>query len=271
MKVLANSLPKSGTHLLVSMLELCGLKENSLSLKGSLVRPTQKNPFRNIYTRYCRTSKQYGFWVDLDDPKGFIRKRVLRKKFRSVNEGEFVVAHLPYSPELMDFFGGKDTRVIYITRDPRDVLVSYYNHQVRDSSYSFHSFFREKSLEESVEFILSGLSSGGVKLAPLIDRIANGLQWLDQDRVCHVRFEDLIGEKGGGDRYAQESIVMRILDFLDLSNSVDVEMVIENVYNTEAQTFHVGQINRWQREMSPKLVSRLNRDLGIYIEKLGYE
>lgn len=275
MKVVANSLPKSGTHLLVRFLELVGLQEHEKGLTGAMIRPTQRNPFRRYLTnrKRCTFSEDNScFQIDLDDLENCIKERCLNDYIDQVSNNQFITAHVPYSKELDLFFKQKSIKFIYIIRDPRDVLLSYYNHQVRDKNYPFNTFFKNKTIEESYRHILNGLSKENVTLAPLKNRILNSQGWLKSENVLAVKFEELIGLKGGGAIDAQAKSIDRLLSFLEIELSIAQKRVVaEKIFHPKAETFYKGQIYRWRDEIGNNAQIEITNHLKDILDELGYE
>ena len=273
MKIIANSLPKSGTHLLVRLLELLQFHEVHPGLNGALIRPSQRNPINKAKTwfRRCRCGEKNCFKVDLDSNVNGIKERSLNRYLEKIPENGFVAAHIPYSRQLDQKFIDQGLRHIYIIRDPRDVLVSYYDHQVRDQNYPFHQFFTGKTLDEAVPYILNGLRDRHIRLAPLQERIAESRRWVESPNTLALKFEQLIGPSGGGDLAAQKEAIAKVLEFLDFECSDSrVMWIADNLFYRKAETFNKGTIARWKSELGSDSVKLANERLGDLIGALGY-
>ncbi len=131
MRIIANSLPKSGTHLLVRFLELLDLTEHEPGLTGAMIRPSNRNLIKKIikYQKRTTVSSSDSYQIDLDCINSRIKGHHLEKYLSNVKDWEFLSAHVPFSSGLDDLFRNKGFKMLYIIRDPRDVLLSYYNHQ----------------------------------------------------------------------------------------------------------------------------------------------
>lgn len=274
MRIIANSLPKSGTHLLVRFLELLEFKEYEKGLTGAMVRPTQRNPFKRYLTnqKRCLNQNSNGFSIDLDNMYNKIQQKYLDKYLDTVKNNYFISAHIPYTKELDDYLLKQDFKMLYIIRDPRDVLLSYYNHQNRDPHYPFHSYFKDKTFKESYKKILEGMTKGETILASLKNRIHQSQGWINSKNVFSLKFEELIGEKGGGDKELQLETIKNLLNFLEIDfDDEKVYYLSQNIFYPKAETFHKGQIYRWKEEYADEIKDEVNEYLKDFLMGLNYE
>ncbi|MDH3589438.1 MAG: hypothetical protein OEQ74_08540, partial [Gammaproteobacteria bacterium] len=93
--VLLNSIPKAGTHLLESALER--------------------------YPRLRNAGKRtVSSWIDVPDP--------VINAIASIRKGAFLNAHVPAAPELLQVVESRNIRVLFMIRDPRDIVVSHFKY-----------------------------------------------------------------------------------------------------------------------------------------------
>lgn len=165
-KVLMNSLPKSGTNL--------------------LERVVQQIPY--MHRRITPT---------LDDWSGENRNVV--RKIQTLKKGEFMTAHLPAHAQLMELTCQLKIKTLFMVRDPRDIVVSHFNYVLTiDKSHPSHSYFKSLPNDEAR---LSAVINGVEGIVQPIWKVLDVCQsWLDAEGVLVVKFEDLIGSKGGGQR-----------------------------------------------------------------------
>jgi hypothetical protein len=266
MKVVVNSIPKSGTHLLVRLFELLGFNESKLHLSGSLVRYS-RNPLHSLRVA---ARKGEGFSVDLDDIHNQIKVDKLKSLVKSkVRECEFAEAHLPYSKSLADYLC-QSTNFLYITRDPRAIVASHIAHVFKVKGYPLRPVFDVCDDNEKVNIILNGYQKGNYKLLPLKQRISNSLEWIRCSNVCHTTFESLIGPKGGGDESLQYSEVKRIMEFVDYQGSKKTSEVAENLFYSKSETFNKGAVDGWKTALSASQIDQVNKELSNVISAMGY-
>ncbi len=239
-----------------------------------MIRPTHRNPIKRYLTsrRKCTRKDEHCYQIDLDDLGNKIKKKYLDSFVGSIPENCFISAHLPYTQELDCYLSDKNLKVIYIMRDPRDVLLSYYNHQYRDPRYPFHNVFSSLSFEQCYQYILTGMRRGNITLASIKARVENSTGWLASKNVIGVRFEDLVGENGGGNKANQMNTIEKILHYLGVERTnSQIETIADRIYCSKASTFYKGQIYRWKSEYTEKIAKHVNREMHTIIRQLGYE
>lgn len=271
MKVIVNSLPKSGTHLLGRLMDLLGMIERQPGLAGGLVRRTARNPWHNVKKLpRLAVSPDTGVNVDLDIPANRVSKKWLHKYLAAIMPGEYLTAHLPYDQDLRRFLAARDFRLLFIYRDPRDVLVSLANFH-RRSHKPFQRIFNAAEPRERWKIALEGVSAGNSALSPLPERLSRAQGWIKDPAVCAVRFEDLIGDQGGGDFEIQKKTLARILRHLSVEVSdAERHYLQENLFFRRSETFHKGQIGQWEEVMSDNDIVLANERLGDMITAYGY-
>lgn len=187
-------------------------------------------------------------------------------------EPRIFTMHAPYDPEL--------PKVIYLVRDPRDVMVSfYYHHRRTDPEFNM-------SLDE---FVIENKTWAG----DWGDHVAGWLVHADGERVLVVRYEDLYR-----DQYVEQRDYpwfRRILDFCGL-NADEAELKgalevcsfqnmrqIESLVDKEHPDTKIGwggdksipfmrrgKVGSWREELSPELVQILNERYAEFMSLLGY-
>lgn len=86
-----------------------------------------------------------------------------------------------------------------------------------------------------------------------------------------VRFEDLVGERGGGSCAAQRKSIEQICSYLDLDvDKQKIASVQENLFGSSG-TFRKGQIGSWRSEFSEEHKVAVKEVAGNLLIELGYE
>jgi len=97
-------------------------------------------------------------------------------------------------------------------------------------------------------------------------------RWFDDPSCYCVRFEDIIGPQGGGDRETQVKALAALMEYTGVCNDMtDPEAVADQIFGTEAPTFRKGQIDSWREEMSPEVYEVFLRECGEVLKMWGYE
>lgn len=171
-------------------------------------------------------------------------------------------------------------RVIYLLRDPRAVLVSFW-HMYRvmfdDTWISLRSFVEQYlSMRGCFTQWNKGLVRWDRQVEDWIDRSAH------DDRVTMVRYEDLVRDR--------EATLQRLLGFLAVSReTTDLSLAIERggfeamrkmedqhgaeAYREapgEGKFVRIGELASWQHEMEPGLASQVEAEFSDAMKLAGY-
>lgn len=177
-------------------------------------------------------------------------------------------AHLPFSKERFDLFNDAGFKMVLLIRDPRDQAVSL-----------FHYVTYEKGSERFLELPndSSRLMAAIVGLSMPSDfpdigkRYARYLPWADQ-KACLVRFEHLVGEKGGGNIYLQIGEIQKLSSNIGSDIEHDAVLKIcEKVFHQKSKTFRKGQIGSWRETFEPEHKDAMKEVAGQLLISLGYE
>lgn len=272
MKVVANSLPKSGTHMVGKLLKSLGFEEWKPGLTANLVRETHRNPMRNLQKRRRRPiGSDNGLWIDLDIKENLVSRKWLHAHLNQIPDGSFVTGHLPYSEDLSEFLQIHGFKVIYIIRDPRDVLISAINYQKKWKKNPFYNEFQNMSLDECIAHVFSRASKGRIVDGSLKERVENSIGWLSDTGVFTTTFEALVGPKGGGSTSKQLDTVKGVCEYLELSlKKQRIDMINSWVFDSKSKTFHKGLIGQWKTVLNDKQKEMVNREIGRLLNELGY-
>jgi hypothetical protein len=176
--------------------------------------------------------------------------------------------HFLPEPELLEFVANTATPTVFICRDPRDVLLSMLN------------FARARNLPTHVAALLDPMSDedallllldGGGRLVPFADYYDAYHGWLSAPCVAQLRFEDLVGPRGGGDAARQEEACMTLATLAGFSPQDEkVKSAVQNVFNIQAGTFFKGQVGAWREAFTPAVSRAYERNAGRLAERWGY-
>lgn len=242
--VLANSIPKSGTHLLTRALYLM-------------------HPLRRKLRRTLSGEKSAR----------------LNAICRSLRAGDILVGHLKYSQHFSETIRANNLQHILITRDPRDIAVSNFIWiTYKDKGHELHDHFRD-TLRTDSERLMASLTGvpgemlpGGVASPGLRTHISDFLGWQNDPQCLVIKFEDLIGSKGGGDDRKQLNVVTRIQEHIGLSlDEAELRKVATRLFNPASRTFFKGQIGTWHEYFTADQKRICHQELGDVIKALGYD
>ncbi|NIQ13648.1 MAG: hypothetical protein GTO02_04335, partial [Candidatus Dadabacteria bacterium] len=176
-RILANSMPKAGTHLLTRFISfLPGMKGTS--------------------------------FIDIGPNLGIEefteKERARAEKFlRKIKNGFYGKSHCFYFDELVELLERYTIKCITIIRDPRDVCVSDYHYILKNKSHRLHQVYRQMaSNDERCMASIVGLSSEYLNGEPpsldIGTHYKNYIGWQGYSNGLVIKYEDLIGSKGCG-------------------------------------------------------------------------
>ncbi|MCA9257999.1 MAG: sulfotransferase domain-containing protein [Planctomycetales bacterium] len=245
--VLANSFPKSGTHLLDQIAE---------GLPGR-----------------CN----YGEFISSMTSSFQMRERTVPNTCRVVGRslpGELVRAHIFYHPDVEAVLEKLNFLSLFIYRDPRDVAISA-AHYLRSMNpwHRLHKYFKRcRDMEEAILLSIRGLRREDASI-PLDDIAASWQRyagWTKSGSTLAFRFEDLVGERRDEElrRIAQK--------YADLSTeSIDVDAVSLALRNSiapeKSHTFRQGSTGKWREQFTPACRDAFKEVGGDMLIELGYE
>lgn len=238
-KVVLNSLPKSGTHLL-----------ESLFLQLPLMRHCGKKTLR----------------LELQNP---IAPKL--KVLSSLKKGQFLLSHMQFHESVLEVSQTNNLRIIHLVRDPRDVLLSHLNYiEKMDTTQNSHKFISQyQSRFDKLKAMMEGKKDILEPFPAVLDKFSS---WSLQKQVLCVKFEDLIGPNGGGDGSKQLESVKRICEFISIDlDENKIKEISDKIYSVKSSTFNKGKIGNWMRVLNEDEKKWINTILSNQIKSYGYE
>ncbi|WP_088103462.1 sulfotransferase domain-containing protein [Halalkalibacter urbisdiaboli] len=235
-KILVNSVPKSGTHLLIQIL---------LGIQGMKIAPS---------------------WVYEQNLDELI-------KFDS---GTVTPAHLPYSKEVADRLNNLGIRTIFISRDLRDIAVSLYHFALenRFGKHPLHPILTKfQTDEERLMVVIKGYSSNGIKWPNILEFTQSRYGWLGASNVLCVTFEELMKNEQSREQALLKIVnyLWNDLKILRMSKDEIMEVMFNSIKPKESGTFRKGKIGSWKNEFSKQHKEAFKAIAGDFLIQLGYE
>ena len=267
MRVVANSVPKSGTHLLTRLLVLLGFEQARL---GGIRSHLVSGPYAPI-KRFLRGQGTEKVTVGVVFPEQ-VDRRWLKRRLGRVSDGQFVTAHCVHTPELAGLLREQGMKTVCILRDPRDVAVSQMHHIKQRKQHPVHEGFATLPTGgERLMFSIRGGELGGREMLSLDERYRRFSGWASEEGAVVVRFEDLVGPRGGGSAGAQRRAVAKVAAHLGVAaDEATLARVGEGIFG-EGQTFRKGMIGGWREEFSAEHERAAEEVAGALLVELGYE
>ena len=183
----------------------------------------------------------------------------------SVRPGQVAVAHLPFDPSYPALL--EDVKTLFVIRDPRDMAVSLAHYIQSRGDHPLHVEYRERSDERSrIELAILGDSEARPPAPSLESLLAGFSGWLGSGALV-VRFEELIGARGGGDDETQARSLRAIYDHLGVDAPPRVG---QRLFSSASPTFRTGQIGGWREAFDSELDALFEREAGSWLEVYGY-
>jgi len=241
-KVLVNSIPKAGTHLLIRCLTL----------------------FPGIIDAGCHVEETIGL-------------SAMKETLQRLGGGCLVSAHLPFTDERSDLLANLGFATALIIRDPRDLVVSHLYYVTYGAKHHrLHAYYNNlpddpTRLMASILGVDSTLIETGEGLLDIGERFRCYLLWADHGS-CIVRFENLVGPDGGGNRELQVQEIQKLAAHLRVGlDDKDVEHIAKCVFYRKSKTFRKGLIGDWRNHFTQQHKAAFKEVAGQLLVDLGYE
>ncbi len=245
--VFGNSKPKSGSHLLLQILNgFCRLMPYAY---------VESDPIRTI-TRQGRKRQPEEILNDLKGtPKGVI-----------------AWGYLDATPENVGFLCQPDRVNYFIYRDPRDMLVSQvYFATDMDDEHGLHAYY--KSLPDfgaRLKVAITGIDRDGLHMVSVSRRYESVFRWLERKDILCVRFEDLINHR--------DAALTAMLDEVEKTGyriptprGKAISLLVNAIQPAKSRTFRSGQTGDWRGHFDPEHKKLFKEVSGDMLVRLGYE
>ncbi len=262
-RVILLSPPKSGTHLL----------SDCLSLMPRMMFSGRRLALPEFYTHSKPRSVQ-------SDPSKVARtfdKSRLRRFLGGCPQGMFVTAHARFHPILRDLMRELQFKQILLLRDPRDVVVSNMFYTKREPGVQHHKYYAEalRSDEERIMATIRGFGQDTLTDHPrasIREMFEGYTPWLDDPSTLVVRFEDLVGPRGGGVSERQLDEIRRIGDFVERPLSGEqAQQIARKMYSKRSLTYRKGIVGDWRNHFTEDHRRIFKQVAGDILIRLGYE
>ena len=248
-RIFINSIPKAGTHLVTAELErFKGMQHSRLHIEIAKTKVgDQRRPDRNPVLDYAQVAR----YVD------------------QVRPGQFFSAHLFWTQEMQDIIAARGIPTVFVLRDPRDILISRLHYTAGLKRHWMHKFFTENyhTDVERLRLLIEGHEANPVVI-PMRNVLESFQPWLTAPGVLAVKFEDLVGERGGGSAQKKLEVLTQIAEHCCLPTAHLDELA--RTATGATATLRKGKIGGWRADMPGEIVDLLHRDCGDLIEAFGY-
>ena len=277
-----NTIPHSGTHLVTTILDSLGFTHANIKNRFYTVRPyfrrLQKAGINwrssmDLYNYFSIIEKKTVL-VSVASPR-LVRASLIAKLFSKVEDNQYVIGHMPYSDDGKKVIQENIAKTITIIRDPRDMAISMINHSRTRPQHHAHKYLFDelKSESERLNAVLSGYDNHLGSLIGINQMYSSMLKWKEEVENITLKFEDLVGHRGGGSNENQILSIHNLIDYLDLVSEFDNEKVSNIAKNSfgVSGTFRKGKIGAWIDFFSHSDKELYKSKIGDLLIDIGYE
>lgn len=247
--LLANSFPKSGTHLLTQVLQ-----------GFPAIGPAVDSGLPAIVTYEGDSGRERQEAEILSD-------------LRRLKAGDIAYGHLHARPEVVRLLCQPGYAAFFILRDPRDVVVSHVHYVTEmEPNHIHHKFYTEAlhDFDERLAVSILGRPDSPIHFPDVKMRFEPYLDWLGRPEVLTLHFEDFIQR--------QQVTLERVLDHavqrgfpLQGSRPAAIQALAEGINPQRSPTFRSGKVGGWREQFSSENKQLFKQVAGDLLVRLGYE
>lgn len=244
--ILLNSIPKSGTHLLERLIN----SMPSLYRSGHFIS--------HVHHGIVEQS--------LNDN----RRVLIRLPNKAV-----ISTHMPFSALDRDLLADLHFKHVLLLRDPRALAVSQYFHAIKRPTNRLHQSLSSTTKEQALWKLINGFEFnylGRSYVQPPLDKYFSSFcRWLDTGAHL-IKFEDIVGSRGGGCDQRQFNAVVGLASYLGLEITDEyAEMVGRQSFSEKANTYRTGHISEWKRHITQLQSKEICRRCETQMAMLKYQ
>jgi hypothetical protein len=245
--IFGNSKPKSGSHLLLQI------------LNGF----TRIMPYRYVEADPVRTIEKEGRRKKKEEVLGELQR---------IPQSVIGWGYVEVSPENVAFLCQPERVNYFIYRDPRDMLVSqvFFATDMHEE-HGMHDYYKSlPDFGERLKVAITGIDRDGLHMVSVKQRYEGVFQWLEQKHVLCIRFEDLINDR--------DATLNAMLDEVEKTGykiptprAKALSALLEAIQPRKSHTFRSGKTGGWREHFSAEHKKLFKDVAGDLLVRLGYE
>lgn len=245
--VLGNAMPKSGSHLIIQVLQ--GL--------------TNLGPFVNPGFPPVNRAEDNNKLPDSD----------ILANIQRMQPGDIGYGYIGAQKQFIAALSRPGRATVFVYRDPRDMIIShiFYATQMHPGHW-MRRYYTETlhTMEARINAAIQGVDEPGSELTEVRKRYEGYLGWLNQVDVLSLRFEDLIQDR--------KATLGRLLDYLEKRGFTPavpryeaIETLNKAITPKKSGTFRKGKPGNWKEHFTDANKSLFKEKTGDLLITLGYE
>jgi hypothetical protein len=245
--IFGNSKPKSGSHLLLQI------------LNGF----TRIMPYAYVAAEPIRTIRKEGERRSIND---------VAADLLSVPPGVIGWGYVEATPENVAVLCQPGRVNYFIYRDPRDVLVSqvFFATDMHEE-HGMHAFYKSlPDFGERLKVAITGIDRDGLKMVSVRQRYVGVFHWLEQSQVMCIRFEDLINKRDAT-LSAMLDEVQKTGYKIPTPREQALAILVEAIQPKKSHTFRSGKTDGWSEYFTDEHKELFKDVAGDLLVRLGYE
>ncbi len=244
--VIGNAMPKSGSHLLHQILL-------GLTKIAPLVNPGMPPLTRS------------------DDNVNLSTPQVI-EKLKILQEGDIAYGYFQALPEYVKALTAKNVASLFMTRDPRDVLVShvFYATEMYPGHGMHHYYNSLPSMETRLNAAIAGVNEKGLHLSSIRAKYDRYLAWLSTPAVNKVTFEMLILDQERGLRQILDYLMGKGLQ-INSTEKEAISLLKAAIQPRKSGTFRGGRVGDWRQHFTDANKDRFKEETRDLLQILHYE
>jgi sulfotransferase 6B1 len=245
--IFGNSKPKSGSHLLLQI------------LNGF----TQNMPYKYVAADPIRTITKDG------------RRRQANEilaDLRNIPSGIIGWGYIEATPENVSFLCRPDRVNYFIYRDPRDLLVSQVFFATdMNEEHGMHEYYNSlPDFGDRLKVAITGIDRDELHMASVKQRYEGVFQWLEQKHAMCLRFEDLINNRDIT-LNAMLNEVERTGYKVPTPREKALSILVDAIQPKKSHTFRSGKTGGWKQHFTEEHKKLFKDVAGNLLVDLGYE
>ena len=245
--IFGNAKPKSGSHLLLQI------------LNGF----TQIMPYKYVAADPVRTITKEGSRKD---------EQEVLEELEQVPRGVIGWGYVEPSPQNVAFLCQTHRVNYFIYRDPRDMLVSQVFFATdMNEEHGMHAYYKSlPDFDERLKVAITGIDQDGLYMVNVKQRYASVFEWQEQPNVMCIRFEDLINDR--------DATLEAMLDEVESTGykiptprGKALSILVQAIQPKKSHTFRSGKVGGWQEHFMEEHKALFKDVTGDLLVRMGYE